>query len=137
MEIRDLSTESSSLARQDPPAAAGRYTSRIVLRSRGRIVFIPVSSIRWIAAEENYVRICTDTETHLLREPISRLEQKLDPEMFRRIHRSSIVNLDFVKEVRTQSGGESVIILLNGQKLAMSRSYRSRMNQWLTAGQTL
>lgn len=107
------------------------YSKRIVIRSRGRIIFIPVASIRWIAAEENYVRICTEAETHLLREPISRLEEKLDPQMFRRVHRSSILNLEFVKEVRTQSNGESVVILYNGQKLAMSRSYRSRMNQWL------
>lgn len=113
---------------RDTPAG---YSKRIIIRSRGRIVFIPVSSIRWIAAEENYVRISTETETHLLREPISRLEEKLDPQMFRRVHRSSIVNLEYVKEVRTQSNGESVVILFNGQKLAMSRSYRSRMNQWL------
>lgn len=107
------------------------YSKRIIIRSRGRIIFIPVSSIRWIAAEENYVRISTESETHLLREPISRLEEKLDPQMFRRVHRSSIVNLEYVKEVRTQSNGESVVILFNGQKLAMSRSYRSRMNQWV------
>lgn len=107
------------------------YTNRIVLRSRGRIQFIPVAAIRWIAAEENYVRICSDTESHLLREPISRLEARLDPQKFRRIHRSSIVNLECVKEVRTESNGESVVILSNGQRLAMSRSYRSRMNQWL------
>lgn len=118
-------------ASQSVPKEAGSYSKRIVIRSRGRILFIPVSSIRWIAAEENYVRISTDTETHLLREPISRLEEKLDPEMFRRVHRSSIVNLEYVKEVRTQSNGESVVILFNGQKLAMSRSYRSRMNRWL------
>ena|SRR5579875_2324852 len=116
---------------QDSETAKG-YTRRIVFKSRGRILFVPVSSIRWIKAEENYVRICTETETHLLRQPIGRLEEKLDPQMFRRVHRSAIVNLEFVKEVRTESSGESVVILMNGQRLAMSRSYRSRMNQWLT-----
>ncbi len=124
-------TDDAPSGPQDLPHPPGRFTSRIVLRSRGRILFIPIASVRWIAAEENYVRICTDTETHLLREPISRLEEKLDPQMFRRVHRSSIVNLEYVKEVRTQSNGESVVILFNGQRLAMSRSYRSRMNQWL------
>ncbi len=59
-----------------------RYTNRIVFKSRGRIVFLPVSDIRWIGAEENYVRISTQTETHLLRETMARLEEKLDPEMF-------------------------------------------------------
>ena len=108
------------------------YANRIVFKSRGRILFLPVSSIRWIGAEENYVRICTEGESYLLREPIGRLEEKLDPQSFLRVHRSSIVNLQFVKEVRTESSGESVVILMNGQRLSMSRSYRSRINEWLT-----
>ena len=108
------------------------YANRIVFKSRGRILFLPVSNIRWIGAEENYVRICTEGESYLLREPIGRLEEKLDPQLFLRVHRSSIVNLQFVKEVRTESTGESVVILLNGQKLSMSRTYRSRINEWLT-----
>jgi len=72
------------LANQRPTGngAAGqngnRYTNRIVFKSRGRIVFLPVSDIRWISAEENYVRISTQTETHLLRETMGRLEEKLE-----------------------------------------------------------
>lgn len=112
--------------------AASPYASRIVFKSRGRILFLPVSSIRWIGAEENYVRISTESESYLLREPISRLEEKLDPQTFLRVHRSSIVNLQFVKEVRTESTGESAVILLSGHKLSMSRSYRARINEWLT-----
>lgn len=115
---------------QDSGTAAA-YSKRIILKSRGRILFLPVSGIRWIGAEENYVRICMENETHLLREAIGRIEEKLDPQTFRRIHRSFIVNLEFVSEVRTETSGESVVILSNGQKLAMSRSYRSRMNRWL------
>jgi two-component system LytT family response regulator len=124
-------TESESQQLQTTRNDGRNYSKRIIIRSRGRIMFIPVATVRWIAAEENYVRICTEAEAHLLREPISRLEERLDPQMFRRVHRSSIVNLEYVKEVRTQSNGESVVILFNGQKLAMSRSYRSRMNRWL------
>lgn len=121
-------------SRQDSPEDAERrpkpspYSHRIVFKSRGRIIFLPVTNICWIGAEENYVRICTENETHLLRETMSRLEEKLDPQMFLRIHRSSIVNLQFVKEVRTDSDGEASVILLNGQKIGMSRSYRSRIN---------
>jgi two-component system, LytTR family, response regulator len=114
------------------PGGANPYANRIVFKSRGRILFLPVSTIRWIGAEENYVRICTEGESYLLREPIGRLEEKLDPQLFLRVHRSSIVNLQFVKEVRTEGTGESVVILLNGQRLSMSRSYRSRINDWLT-----
>lgn len=115
-------------------SAHGRYASRIVFKSRGRIVFLPLSDIRWISAEENYVRIRTATETHLLRETMARLQEKLDPEVFLRIHRSSIVNLQFVKEVRTEPDGEYSVVLLNGEKLGMSRSYRARITDLLTNG---
>jgi two-component system LytT family response regulator len=103
----------------------------MVFKSRGSILFLPVSEIRWIAAEENYVRIATSSDTHLLRETMARLEERLDPEMFLRVHRSSIVNLQYVKEVRTESNGDFSVVLVNGQKVAMSRSYRSRVGEWL------
>jgi two-component system, LytTR family, response regulator len=119
---------------QEPAATQGRYAARIVFKSRGRIVFLPMSDIRWISAEENYVRIRTANETHLLRETMARLQEKLDPEVFLRIHRSSIVNLQFVKEVRTEPDGEYSVMLLNGEKLGMSRSYRARITDLLTNG---
>lgn len=124
----------SQMAGNNTPAAknGSHYTNRIVFKSRGRIVFLPVSDIRWIAAEENYVRISTQGETHLLRETMAHLEEKLDPEMFLRIHRSSIVNLQHVKEVRTETDGEYAVVLINGEKLCMSRGYRSRIHGWLT-----
>jgi two-component system LytT family response regulator len=105
------------------------YTTRIVFKSRGRILFLSVSDIRWIAAEENYVRICAEAETHLLRETMSRLEEKLDPQMFLRVHRSAIVNLQYLKEVRTEPNGEFTVVMVNGQKVAMSRSYHARISE--------
>lgn len=106
-----------------------RYTTRMVFKSRGRILFLPVSDIRWIGAEENYVRICTKAETHLLRQTMTDLEEKLDPEMFARVHRSAIVNLQYVKEVRTESRRDFSVLLVNGQKIPMSRSYHARILQ--------
>jgi two-component system, LytTR family, response regulator len=126
------------LANQQPFGAGvsghseNRYAARIVFKSRGRIVFLPVTDIRWISAEENYVRIRTGTETHLLRETMSRLQEKLDPEIFLRVHRSSIVNLQYVKEVRTEADGEYAVLLISGDKLTMSRSYRSRITGLIT-----
>jgi two-component system LytT family response regulator len=107
------------------------YTTRIVFKSRGRILFLSVSDIRWIGAEENYVRICTEGETHLLRETMSRLEERLDPQMFLRVHRSAIVNLQYLKEVRTEPNGEFTVVMVNGQKVAMSRSYHARISELL------
>ena len=92
-------------------AVSSNYKTRIVFKSRGRIVFLPVEDIRWIGAEENYVRISTGNESHLLRETMARLETTLDPEVFLRVHRSSIVNLHYVKEVKSDADGESVVVL--------------------------
>ncbi len=111
-----------------------QYSSRIVFKSRGRVIFLPVSEIRWIGAEENYVRICTEKEYHLLRETMARLEERLDPEMFLRVHRSSIVNLQYVKEIRSEPSGDFVVVLNNSQKVPMSRTYRSRISEWMIRG---
>jgi two-component system, LytTR family, response regulator len=110
------------------------YSTRIVFKSRGRILFLPVSEIRWIGAEENYVRICTEKEIHLLRETMARLEERLDPNMFLRVHRSSIVNLQYVKEIRSEPNGDFAVFLVDGQKISMSRSYRSRVSEWMIRG---
>jgi|HubBroStandDraft_1064217.scaffolds.fasta_scaffold116816_1 two-component system LytT family response regulator len=112
-----------------------RYTSRIVFKSRGRILFLPVSEIRWIGAEENYVRICAGHESHLVRHTFGDMEGNLDPNIFMRVHRSAIVNLQFVKEVRTESEGDFVVILNDGQRVPMSRSYHVRILQRIYAGQ--
>jgi two-component system LytT family response regulator len=110
-------------------SASERYTTRMVFKSRGRILFLSVNDIRWIEAEENYVRLHTSDQSHLLRESISKLERRLDPQSFLRIHRSSIVNLHYVKEVKNEANGDASVMLINGETIAMSRSYRSRIQK--------
>jgi two-component system, LytTR family, response regulator len=113
-------------------SSAKGYTSRIVFKSKGRILFLPISDIRWIAAEENYVRICTEGESHLLRETMARFESRLDPNSFIRVHRSAIVNLQYVREIRRDSqDGESLVLMHDGQKVPVSRGYRARIAQLL------
>jgi two-component system LytT family response regulator len=112
-------------------AAVNLYTNRIVFKSRGRILFLPVSDIRWIGAEGNYVRLSTAAETHLLRETMAHLEERLDPRGFLRVHRSFIVNLKYVKEVRRETNGDSVVIMDSGHKVALGRSYRAYLNEQL------
>jgi two-component system LytT family response regulator len=109
----------------------GSYATRIVFKSRGRILFLPVDDIRWVRAEENYVRIYVGGESHLLRETMGHLEGRLDPQSFLRVHRSSIVNLRYVKEVKNEPDGEATVGLVSGEKVAMSRSYRSRIHKLL------
>jgi two-component system, LytTR family, response regulator len=110
---------------------ANIYTNRIIFKSRGRILFLPVTDIRWIGAEGNYVRLSTAAETHLLRETMAHLEGRLDPRGFLRVHRSFIVNLKYVKEVRRETSGESVVVLDSGHKVPLGRSYRACLNEQL------
>jgi two-component system, LytTR family, response regulator len=113
-------------------SASKSYTTRIVFKSKGRILFLPISDIRWIGAEENYVRICTEGESHLLRETMARFESRLDPNSFIRVHRSAIVNLQYVREIRRDSqDGESLVLMQDGQKVPVSRGYRARIAQLL------
>ena len=105
------------------------YTTRMVFKSRGLLLFLSIGDILWIEAEENYVRIHTASESHLLRETIGRLESRLDPRSFIRVHRSSIVNLQYVKEVKNEADGDANVVLMNGEKIPMSRSYRSRIQR--------
>lgn len=111
-------------------STAASYTTRIVFKSKGRILFLPVTDIRWVGAEENYVRICTERESHLLRETMAHLEGRLDPSSFIRVHRSTIVNLQYVKEIRTDTQeGEPFVLMRDGQRLPLSRGYRARISQ--------
>lgn len=129
----------NSIAGSQESAAAGRsdsetrYINRIVFKSKGRILFLPVADIHWIGAEENYVRISTGRESHLLRETMARLESRLDPESFIRVHRSTIVNLRYMKEIRKEGpDGESFVLMQDGQRLPVSRGYRTRITQMLS-----
>lgn len=112
-----------------PKSERERYTSRMVFKSRGRILFLSVEEIRWIEAQENYVRICTGKDSHLLRQTIGSLESQLDPDAFLRVHRSAIVNLQHVKEVKNEPDGDATVVLKSGEQVPMSRSYRARIQK--------
>ena len=130
-QIRTSKTERGSAAQ---PLRNGSFETRLVFKSRGRILFLPVADIHWIGAEENYVRICTARDNHLLRETMAHFETKLDPSCFLRVHRSAIVNLQHVQEIRSGSNeGDSFVLMQGGQRVPLSRSYRSRISQLLTS----
>ena len=102
------------------------FLERIAVRSRGRIAFIATSDVICIEAAGNYARIHTSTAHHLLRDTLANLETKLDPKRFVRIHRSTIVNVGAVRELRPSVGGDAIVILAGGKELALSRTYRER-----------
>jgi two-component system, LytTR family, response regulator len=100
---------------------------RLMVKTAGRISFVRTEDIDWVEAERDYVRIHNAGKKHLLRQKISHLEQQLPPGRFLRIHRSTIVNIDRIKELQPLSFGEYSVILQDGTRLTMSRSFRERV----------
>lgn len=111
--------------------AGSKYLERLVIKSGGRVFFLETDDIDWIEAEGNYVSVHTGKKSHLLRETISSLESQLDPKKFLRIHRSSIVKIDRIKELQPWFHGEYRVILLDGTQLTLSRNYRENLQEAL------
>ncbi len=109
-----------------------RYSERLVVKTGGRVFFLNTDEVDWIEAEGNYVNIHTQAKkSYLLRETISSLEAQLDPKDFVRIHRSAIVNINRIKELQPWSHGEYHILLHDGTRLTLSRSYREKLQSAL------
>ncbi len=108
-----------------------RYLKHVAVKSQDRTFMIPVENIQWIESAANYVRVYHDESHHLIRETLGGLEEKLDPENFIRIHRSTLINLNHLKEFQPMFKGEYVAILKNGQRLKMSRSCREKLRKKL------
>ena len=113
--------------------AGPRFIERLVIKAEGRVFFLDIDDLHYIEAEGNYVRVHSGSKSHLLRETISGLESQLDPKKFLRIHRSAIVKIDRIKELQPWFGGEYVVVLRDGRKLTLSRTYRARVQQLLEA----
>ena len=106
-----------------------KHPNRLVIKSAGRISFLDVAEIDWIEAADNYVRLHAGRESHLLRETMNSLEKRLNPEQFLRVHRSRIVNIQKVKELRPLFRGEYDITLQDGTRLESGRGYRDRVQR--------
>jgi len=111
--------------------AGKNYLERLVIKASGRIYFLETNEIDWIEAEGNYVSVHSGKKSHLLRETISNLESQLDPKKFVRVHRSSIVRLDRIKELQPWFHGEYRIILQDGTQLTLSRNQRDKLQEAL------
>ena len=108
-------------------ASPRRYLKRVAVRSAGKTVFVDAQDIDWMEAAENYVQLHTSRSSHLLHVAMNTLEKSLDPEMFLRIHRSLIVNVTRIKELRPALHGEYVITLENGVRLQSGRVYSDKV----------
>jgi two-component system LytT family response regulator len=124
-----LADQIQVLLRSLAPPPRQNYLDKLALKERGRVRLISVSDIRWIAAAGVYITIHTAREKYLQREVLGRLEAQLDPRSFVRIHRSHIVNFDFVQELKQDAHGEFEAILKDAPPLRVSRMYRSRIEE--------
>jgi len=122
--------QGEALARSIAALAAQRgsapveYLERIAARGVGRTTVLDVAEIRWIEAADNYVRLHTDEGVHLSRRTMRDLEALLDPRHFARVHRSAIVALRRVRELRPLGDGDQELLLEGGTTLVLTRSYR-------------
>jgi two-component system LytT family response regulator len=107
--------------------------SRLAVKAAGRVVFLKVTEIDWIEATGNYLDLHVGKESYLLRGRLNELEKKLSTDQFFRIHRSTIINLDRVKEFRPSFKGEGTVVLKDGARLAASRSYAQKLQEFLEA----
>ena len=108
----------------DDAHAANRYERMINIKDRGQIFRVDVDSIEKIDAAGDYMCIYTGDNTLILRETMKDLEKRLDPRRFQRVHRSTIVNLDQVRQVKPHTNGECFLVLGSGSQVKVSRSYR-------------
>lgn len=107
------------------------HLRRLVIKKAGRVFFLETRRIDWIEAADYYVRLHVGDDSHLLRATMKHMESSLDPRLFFRIHRSSIVNLKRVRELQPYFNGEYVVVLQDGTKLKLSRSRRKKLEDRL------
>lgn len=109
-----------------------RHPTRLAAQSaEGGLIFVDVGEIDWIDAAGKHCRLNTRGESYLLREPIGALEERLDPAHFSRIHRSTIVNLEKIREIRPRPHGNHLVVLDGDVKLNLTRGARARLIELL------
>jgi two-component system LytT family response regulator len=111
--------------------SASEAEGRLVIKAKGRIVFLNLDEIDWVEAAANYVRLNVGKESYLFRETISRTSERLNPNHFIRIHRSTIVNVRKIKELIPVNSGEYVVVLKTGKELSCSRGYRAVLQRMI------
>lgn len=135
-EVRGLADSLRAFLRGRAPAAPETkgFMTRFMVKAGGRVTFVRACEVDWIEADNYYIKLHVGGRSHLLRLSMKELEDSLDPKSFWRIHRSAIINLERVKELRQMPGGEYVAVLKDGTELKLSRRSRERLQELLTGG---
>ncbi len=127
--IGELDERLLALLKSLKPAA--EYIERFAIKSGGRVFFVKTDEVECIEAAGNYLRLHIGKDSHLVRETMNSVETKLNPKKFVRIHRSTIVAIDRIKELHPWFHGEYAVILRSGMQLTMSRGYREKLHSIL------
>ena len=125
MQLEGIARSLGGGARSAPEAK--RFLDRFPVRTGERTVLVPAAGVDWIEAVGYHVRIHAGSEAHLLRQSLSALEAQLDPSVFQRVHRSAIVRLEVVAEIRAEARGRYTIVLQDGTRLPLSRRRREQV----------
>ena len=128
---RPAEAADAEAADAEPAPAEAGYAERVLVKLDDRMVIVPVARIDWIEAYGNYVRLHVGKTVYLMRERLSRFEQRLEPRAFARIHRSAIVRLDAVRDMKPWFSGDYLVYLVDGTQLKLSRGYRERLEEAL------
>lgn len=131
VEARDHVLDDRILALLDDLSTARRFLTRIPVKSDGKLIVVDLDDVEWIGAADNYVVLHAGKDTYLARETLGRLERELDPDRFVRIHRSTIVRVDRIKELLPEFHGDFAVVLRDGTRLTLSRTYRAKLEQVL------
>ena len=113
--------------RQRLPGRAATYLRRFLAKDDGRVRVVPSTAVDWIEADDDSVRIHAGTTVHSMRDTLTALGRRLDPARFARIHRSTIVNLDRIREIQPWFKGEQVLLLNDGTRLTIGPTYRAEL----------
>jgi two-component system LytT family response regulator len=108
--------------------ASREFPDRLAVKSGGHIHFVRTGELDYVQSAGNYVRLHVGLKSYLLRETMNDIQAKLNPQQFVRIHRSTMVNIESVKELQPWFGGSYVVILNNGTRLNMSRAFRNDLS---------
>ena len=112
-------------------APARPRVERFLVKDQGRSRFVSAGEVEWIEAAGNYLKLHTPGGTHLVRATMKEIESRLDPALFARVHRTSIVNVDRIQYLEPWSHGDQLMVMKSGEKLMLSRRYRDRLPRTL------
>lgn len=115
------------------PVNLNQYSDVLAIKDAGEVSRVPIKDILWIDAAGDYMCVHTENETHILRKTMKQLEESLDPRVFIRSHRSTMVNKNYISKFCSQMNGEYYLVMVNDKELKVSRSYKDKVKQIVNA----